>query len=139
MEAITMGIESLKNKVYKRGDFNNSKSNYVDIGNYIKKRRKELNITQDEVTEGICSISYLSDLVDRVSIWLKLPGSCVSVLYTVHIKKQSVNSKFLSLYLFFSQSVAHVRSLRSCTVEDKRPPSWLHIREVSHLYLITFN
>ena len=29
----------------------------------------------------------ISDRVDCISIWLKVPGSCVSVLYTGHIKE----------------------------------------------------
>ena len=29
----------------------------------------------------------ISDRVNRISIWLKVPGSCVSVLYSRHIKE----------------------------------------------------
>lgn len=40
----------------------NQKQDYSDIGSFIKKKRKELNVTQDEISNGICSISYLSKI-----------------------------------------------------------------------------
>jgi transcriptional regulator with XRE-family HTH domain len=51
----------LKNKVNKRVK-NSSRNDFQDIGGYIKKKRKELNITQDVVSNGICSVSYLSKI-----------------------------------------------------------------------------
>lgn len=56
-----MSITSLKNKVNKRVK-NSSRNDFQDIGGYIKKKRKELNITQDVVSNGICSVSYLSKI-----------------------------------------------------------------------------
>lgn len=56
-----MSISSLKNKVNKRVK-NSSKNDFQDIGGYIKKKRKELNVTQDVVSNGICSVSYLSKI-----------------------------------------------------------------------------
>lgn len=56
-----MSITSLKNKVNKRV-INSSRNDFQDIGGYIKKKRKELNITQDVVSNGICSVSYLSKI-----------------------------------------------------------------------------
>ena len=56
-----MSISSLKNKVNKRV-INSSRNDFQDIGGYIKKKRKELNITQDMVSSGICSVSYLSKI-----------------------------------------------------------------------------
>jgi len=56
-----MSISSLKNKVNKRVE-NNSKNNFYDVGRYIKKKRKEMNVTQDIVSSGICSVSYLSKI-----------------------------------------------------------------------------
>lgn len=56
-----MSISSLKNKVNKRV-VNSSRNDFQDIGGYIKKKRKELNITQDVVSSGICSVSYLSKI-----------------------------------------------------------------------------
>lgn len=56
-----MSISSLKNKVNKRVK-NSSRNDFQDIGGYIKKKRKELNVTQDMVSNGICSVSYLSKI-----------------------------------------------------------------------------
>ena len=56
-----MSISSLKNKVNKRIK-NRSRNDFQDIGGYIKKKRKELNVTQDIVSNGICSVSYLSKI-----------------------------------------------------------------------------
>ncbi len=58
---IKLSISSLKNKINKRIK-NSSRNDFQDIGGYIKKKRKELNITQDEVSNGICSVSYLSKI-----------------------------------------------------------------------------
>ncbi len=57
-----MRLDSLKNKVYKRIELDKHKDDYTDVGNFIKETRKELNLTQDEISEGICSISYLSKI-----------------------------------------------------------------------------
>jgi transcriptional regulator with XRE-family HTH domain len=57
-----MSIDSLKNRIQKRKLFEQKKQDYSDIGSVIKKRRKELNKTQDEIAKGICSISYLSKI-----------------------------------------------------------------------------
>jgi len=56
-----LSISSLKNKVNKRVK-NSSRNDFQDIGGYIKKKRKELNVTQDVVSNGICSVSYLSKI-----------------------------------------------------------------------------
>lgn len=56
-----MSVSSLKNKINKRVR-NSSKNDFQDIGGYIKKKRKELNVTQDIVSNGICSVSYLSKI-----------------------------------------------------------------------------
>ncbi len=58
---IKLSISSLKNKINKRVK-NSSRNDFQDIGGYIKKKRKELNITQDIVSSGICSVSYLSKI-----------------------------------------------------------------------------
>ena len=58
---VELSISSLKNKVNKRV-INSSRNDFQDIGGYIKKKRKELNITQDMVSSGICSVSYLSKI-----------------------------------------------------------------------------
>jgi len=57
-----MSITSLKNKINKRVKLDNNKQDYQDIGTYLKKKRKELNVTQDSISNGICSISYLSKI-----------------------------------------------------------------------------
>jgi transcriptional regulator with XRE-family HTH domain len=57
-----MGIASLKNKVDKRIKIASNKKDYIDVGAFIKKRRKDLNLTQDVISSGICSISYLSKI-----------------------------------------------------------------------------
>lgn len=57
-----MSITSLKNKVNKRVKIDTNKKDYNDIGAYLKKKRKELNVTQDIISNGICSISYLSKI-----------------------------------------------------------------------------
>ncbi len=58
---VKLSLSSLKNKVNKRVK-NSSKNDFNDIGGYIKKKRKELNVTQDTVSNGICSVSYLSKI-----------------------------------------------------------------------------
>lgn len=57
-----MGIESLKSKVQKRIHEESIKKDYQEIGTFIKKRRKDLNMTQDMISNGICSVSYLSKI-----------------------------------------------------------------------------
>ena len=57
-----MNIQSIQNKVERRNKHQQNKTEYKDIGTFIKKRRKDLNITQDVVSNGICSISYLSKI-----------------------------------------------------------------------------
>lgn len=57
-----MSISSLKNRVNKRVELEKYKSDFSDIGSFIKRKRKELNVTQDEISNGICSISYLSKI-----------------------------------------------------------------------------
>lgn len=56
-----MSVSSLKNKINKRIK-NSSRNDFQDIGGYIKKKRKELNVTQDVISNGICSVSYLSKI-----------------------------------------------------------------------------
>ncbi len=57
-----MSITSLKNRINKRVELEKFKSDFSDIGSFIKRKRKELNVTQDEISNGICSISYLSKI-----------------------------------------------------------------------------
>ena len=57
-----LSITSLKNKINKRVRISDYKSDYEEIGSFIKKKRKELNVTQDTISNGICSISYLSKI-----------------------------------------------------------------------------
>lgn len=57
-----MGITSLKNKVSKRIKNESLKTDFQEIGVFIKKRRKDLNLTQDIISNGICSVSYLSKI-----------------------------------------------------------------------------
>ena len=59
---IDLSISSLKNKINKRIRISDYKSDYQEIGSFIKKKRKELNVTQDVISNGICSISYLSKI-----------------------------------------------------------------------------
>ena len=57
-----MSIQSLKHRIHKRVNMRRFKQDYSDIGSLIKRKRKELNVTQDEISKGICSISYLSKI-----------------------------------------------------------------------------
>lgn len=57
-----MSITSLKNKINKRIRVSDYRSDFQEIGSFIKKKRKELNVTQDVISNGICSISYLSKI-----------------------------------------------------------------------------
>ena len=57
-----MGITSLKNKITKRIKQEGFKTDFQEIGTFIKKRRKDLNLTQDVISSGICSVSYLSKI-----------------------------------------------------------------------------
>ncbi len=52
----------MKNRINKRVEIEKYKTDFTDIGSFIKKKRKELNVTQDEISTGICSISYLSKI-----------------------------------------------------------------------------
>lgn len=57
-----LSISSLKNKINKRIKVSDYRSDYQEIGSFIKKKRKELNVTQDVISNGICSVSYLSKI-----------------------------------------------------------------------------
>ncbi len=57
-----MSLTSLKNKINKRVRISDYRSDFQEIGSFIKKKRKELNVTQDRISNGICSISYLSKI-----------------------------------------------------------------------------
>jgi transcriptional regulator with XRE-family HTH domain len=57
-----MSVHTLKNKIAKRTEKRYNKSDFSDIGSLIKRKRKELKVTQDEIANGICSISYLSKI-----------------------------------------------------------------------------
>lgn len=57
-----MSLASIKNKIERRLKHSQNKNEYQEIGTYIKRRRKDLNITQDVVSHGICSVSYLSKI-----------------------------------------------------------------------------
>ena len=58
----SLSLKSLKNRINKRIRVSDYRSDFQEIGSFIKKKRKELNITQDIVSYGICSISYLSKI-----------------------------------------------------------------------------
>ena len=62
IEVIFMSIESLRTKIKKKVQFEQFKNDYADIGSFIKKKRKEMQVTQDEISNGICSVSYLSKI-----------------------------------------------------------------------------
>jgi len=57
-----MSISSLKHRITKRVELEHYKQDFSDVGSFIKRKRKELNVTQDEISSGICSISYLSKI-----------------------------------------------------------------------------
>lgn len=57
-----MNTSSLKNKIRKRTQFQNRQYEYHDIGSLIKEKRKQLKLTQELISNGICSISYLSKI-----------------------------------------------------------------------------
>lgn len=57
-----MGIVSLKNKIRKRITQDTFKTDYSEIGTFIKEQRKKRQLTQDVISYGICSISYLSKI-----------------------------------------------------------------------------
>lgn len=57
-----MSIHSLKHRIHKRATMRMEKQDYSDVGSFIKKRRKEMRMTQGELARGTCSFSYLSKL-----------------------------------------------------------------------------
>ncbi len=57
-----MSITSLKNRINKRLKLVDFKTDFQEVGSFIKKKRKELNVTQDIISNGICSVSYLSKI-----------------------------------------------------------------------------
>jgi transcriptional regulator with XRE-family HTH domain len=124
-----MSIDSLKNRLCKRGEQNDNKSDYKDIGNFIKKRRKELNITQDEVTEGICSISYLSKIENNQiipnnyfvrEIMEKLDVD--EVVYTNSLREKEYLSRLLNAYYYMN--------------DDEMNGVYQEIKDIEHNYLI---
>ena len=52
----------MRNKIRKRNFYQNQQYEYQDIGSLIKEKRKELKLTQELISNGICSISYLSKI-----------------------------------------------------------------------------
>ncbi len=57
-----MNTKSIKNKIRKRNQYQNQQYEYQDVGSLIKEKRKELKLTQETISNGICSISYLSKI-----------------------------------------------------------------------------
>ncbi len=124
-----MSIDSLKNRLSKRETQNDNKNDYKDIGNFIKKRRKELNITQDEVTEGICSISYLSKIENNQivpndfyvrEIMAKLDVD--EVVYTNSLKEKDYLVKILDAFYYMN--------------DDMIKEVYRDIKDIEHNYLI---
>lgn len=124
-----MSIDSLKNRLYKRSEQNDNKSDYKDIGNFIKKRRKELKITQDEVTEGICSISYLSKIENNQivpnnyyvrEIMEKLDVD--EVVYTNSLREKEYLQRLLNAYYYMN--------------DEEIKNMYEEIKNIEHNYLI---
>lgn len=57
-----MKKSSIRCKVIKRFTQERHSLQYQDVGSLIKERRKELKLTQELISNGICSISYLSKI-----------------------------------------------------------------------------
>jgi transcriptional regulator with XRE-family HTH domain len=55
-------MSSIRTVIKKRVYQYQHSSDFKDIGSFIKKTRRKLQLTQDEVAKGICSISYLSKI-----------------------------------------------------------------------------
>ena len=107
-----MSIISLKNRINKRVEIEKFKSDFTDIGSFIKKKRKELNVTQDEISNGICSISYLSKIENNQIVpndfYVKEIMEKLDIeedIYTKSIKDKDFIDQTLKAFFYMDDSV----------------------------------
>jgi len=107
-----MSIQSLKNRINKRVELYKYKNDYTDIGSFIKRKRKELNVTQDEISNGICSISYLSKIENNQivpndfyinEIMEKLDVD--KAVYSKSLKEKEYLNKVIKSYFFMDDNL----------------------------------
>lgn len=105
-----MSIESLKNRINKRLEIEKYKKDFADIGSFIKEKRKEMKVTQDEISTGICSISYLSKIENNQivpndfyvrEIMEKLDVD--KAVYAKSIKEKEYLDKMITSYFYMDQ------------------------------------
>ena len=107
-----MSIDSLKNRINKRVELEKYKRDFTDIGSFIKEKRKELKVTQDEISTGICSISYLSKIENNQIIpndfYVKEIMEKLDVdqaIYSRSLKEKVYLEKMISAYFFMEDSI----------------------------------
>jgi transcriptional regulator with XRE-family HTH domain len=107
-----LSIISLKNRINKRVEIEKFKSDFTDIGSFIKKKRKELNVTQDEISNGICSISYLSKIENNQIVpndfYVKEIMEKLDIeedIYTKSIKDKDFIDQTLKAFFYMDDSV----------------------------------
>ncbi len=107
-----MSIISLKNRINKRVELERYKRDFTDIGSFIKEKRKELRVTQDEISNGICSISYLSKIENNQIIpndfYVKEIMEKLDVdqaVYSRSLREKEYLEKVISAYFYMEDNV----------------------------------
>ncbi|QMS85591.1 helix-turn-helix domain-containing protein [Candidatus Xianfuyuplasma coldseepsis] len=107
-----MSIQSLKHRIHKRMELQKYKQDYSDIGSFIKRKRKELNITQDEVSNGICSISYLSKIENNQivpsSFYIQEIMDKLDIdeaIYSVSLRDKQYVSEMIQAFFYRNESL----------------------------------
>jgi len=101
-----MNVKSVDSKIIKKKNKLLDEHVMKDIGSFIKKQRVERNITQEKLSEGICSISYLSKiennqiipnhyLCKKIFERLEVKEDCFNVSIKDHeYLKEAINAYF---------------------------------------------
>lgn len=100
-----MRKSSIRSKVIKRYHQEKHNMQYQDVGSLIKERRKKLNLTQDTISNGICSISYLSKIENnQIS-----PNEFFvqEIMEKLDVDK-SVYQKTIDDYYYLEQMISHL-------------------------------
>lgn len=102
-------IEKLK-KILSRKKIEQVKTPYPYLGQSIKKRRLELNLTQTEVCKGICSVSYLSKIEN-------MRGDLGYLFIDKILERLDMGS---NIYMLQNQRVLFYGILRAFINDDKK-------------------
>lgn len=124
-----MSISSLKYRITKRVELEQFKQDFSDIGSFIKKKRKELNVTQDEISNGICSISYLSKIENNQIV--------PSEFYVKEImEKLDINEAIYTKSLRDKEYIGELINAFFYMDDEKVKELYLDIKDVEHNMII---